>query len=440
MRKLYEKYYAGEVESVESILEELEGAGGALEIAGERSGTIDLESIEEMADAAPVRRLLNLVLLQAIKDKASDIHFEPFEDEFKIRYRIDGVLYEMVPPPKHLALAITSRIKVMANLDIAERRLPQDGRIELNVSGSPVDLRVSMLPTMGGESVVMRVLDRSSVPLDLNRLGLRQDDLRDRPRATSYKPHGIVLVTGPTGSGKTTTLYSALVEINSINDKIITTEDPVEYDLPGIMQVQVSPDIGVTFAACLRSHPAPGPRHHPRRRNPRPRDRPDGHPGGAYRAHRALDAAHQRRPHGRHPSHRYGRGAVPAHRDARMRRRPAPRAHDLPALQDRVRPDRRGAHGASASPAATWRARSSSTARAATICNNTGYKGRIGVFEIMSLNDEIRELITSEYVDRRHPPGCHPNGMRTAARSPAFWPSTTASPPSRKWSGRPIVE
>ncbi len=194
-----------------------------------------------------------MVLLLAIKDHASDLHFEPFEDEFKIRIKADGVLYEMVPPPRHLAFAITTRIKVMANLDIAERRLPQDGRIELTVGGHPVDLRVSVLPTMFGESVVMRVLDRSVV---VARPGQRSAWTRRRWRssATSIdKPNGIVLVTGPTGSGKTTTLYSALNELNSIEDKLITTEDPVEYDIDGIIQVPIDADIGNTFAHCLRS-------------------------------------------------------------------------------------------------------------------------------------------------------------------------------------------
>ena len=200
----------------------------------------------------PVRKLLNMVLLMAIKDKASDLHFEPFEDEFRIRIKADGVLYEMVPPPRHLAFAITTRIKVMANLDIAERRLPQDGRIELNVGGHPVDLRVSVLPTMFGESVVMRVLDRSVISLDLNKTGMDDAILRQF-RDVINKPNGIILVTGPTGSGKTTTLYAALTELNKITDKIITTEDPVEYDIDGLIQVPIDPSIGNTFAACLRA-------------------------------------------------------------------------------------------------------------------------------------------------------------------------------------------
>jgi type IV pilus assembly protein PilB len=246
-----DRYYAGVQESVESLLSELDD-GTMADFVGDASESIDLETLEEMADAAPVRKLLNYVLLVAIRDKAADIHFEPFEDEFKIRYRIDGVLYEMVPPPKQLALAIASRIKVMADLDIAERRLPQDGRVELNISGNPVELRVSILPTMFGESCVLRVLDRSVVKLDVNNLGFREDDMAKFHDILGI-PNGIVLVTGPTGSGKTTTLYAALNSLNDISHKIITTEDPVEYDLDGVIQVQIRADIGLTFGACLRS-------------------------------------------------------------------------------------------------------------------------------------------------------------------------------------------
>ena len=217
-----------------------------------RGESIDLDELREMAESNPVKKLVNLVLLQAIRDKASDVHFEPFEDEFKMRYRIDGVLFEMVPPPKYVALAVSSRIKVMANLDIAERRLPQDGRIELLVEHRPVDLRVSVLPTMFGESVVLRVLDRAQVNLDLEQVGLREDETHT-VRQLIKKPHGIIIVTGPTGSGKTTTLYSALRELNSPEVKILTSEDPVEYDIDGMVQVQVRPDVGLTFARCLRS-------------------------------------------------------------------------------------------------------------------------------------------------------------------------------------------
>ena len=247
------RYYDSESESVEKLVqqlaedEELKAAISALD--GEKFNITDAE---QLADSAPVRRLLNMVLLLAIKDHASDIHMEPFEDEFRIRIKAEGVLYEMVPPPRHLAFAITTRIKVMANLDIAERRLPQDGRIELMVGGHPVDLRVSVLPTMFGESVVMRVLDRSVVNLSLENVGMDEDTINTF-RKVIDRPNGIILVTGPTGSGKTTTLYSSLSEMNDVKDKLITTEDPVEYDIDGIIQIPIDHDVGVTFASCLRA-------------------------------------------------------------------------------------------------------------------------------------------------------------------------------------------
>jgi len=246
------KYYESRHdESINQLIGEIQGDQFLAEFEN-RNESIDLNELKELSESNPIKKLLNLVLLQAIRDKASDIHFEPFEHEYKMRYRIDGVLYEMVPPPKHIAAALSSRIKVMANLDIAERRLPQDGRISLTVQGNPVDLRVSVLPTMFGESVVLRVLDRSQVSLDLEKLGFRQEEL-DRARRLIRKPNGIIIVTGPTGSGKTTTLYAAMRELNSVESKLITTEDPVEYDIDGMIQVQIKPDIGLTFARCLRS-------------------------------------------------------------------------------------------------------------------------------------------------------------------------------------------
>jgi len=254
IEKAIDKHYSSESDSVESLVDDLEQDDelAAAAAAAGKEGVTDLTSVEALAESAPVRKLLNMVLLLAIRDGASDIHFEPFETEFRIRLKADGVLQEMVPPPKHLAFAITTRIKVMANLDIAERRLPQDGRIELTVGGHPVDLRVSVLPTLFGESVVMRVLDRGVVSLDLEKVGMEAPMLR-RFREVIKRPNGIVLVTGPTGSGKTTTLYSALSELNEIEDKLITTEDPVEYDIDGIVQVPIDADIGNTFAACLRA-------------------------------------------------------------------------------------------------------------------------------------------------------------------------------------------
>ncbi len=251
VEKLIAKHYGGADESLSDLIGEIAGDDALAELQG-RGESIDLDTLLAAADDNRVKRLLNLVLMQAIKDRASDVHFEPFEDEFKMRYRIDGVLYEMIPPPRHLAMPIVSRIKVMSNLDIAERRLPQDGRIELVVGGNPVDLRVATLPTMNGESVVMRILDRSNVSLDLDKLGLRDDDL-EVLRQLIHKPNGIVLVTGPTGSGKTTTLYAALKELNEPEVKLLTVEDPVEYDIDGLVQVPVNPGVGLTFARALRS-------------------------------------------------------------------------------------------------------------------------------------------------------------------------------------------
>ena len=242
----------GAEESIASIIAALESDTDLGSKSGKRETSIDLDDLHEMANSAPVRKLINMVLLMAIRDHASDIHFEPFEDEYKMRYKCDGVLYEMVPPPRHLGTAIASRIKVMANLDIAERRLPQDGRIELNVGGNRIDMRVSVLPTLFGESVVIRVLDKSSVGLQLDRIGMPPHILKEF-RQIIKKPNGIVLVTGPTGSGKTTTLYSALSELNEIDVKIITTEDPVEYEIDGIMQCPINSDIEFTFALALRA-------------------------------------------------------------------------------------------------------------------------------------------------------------------------------------------
>ena len=246
VKKAIENYYEGNQGKMDELLA---GIGTATLEVGEAT---DLAKMEADANAGPVVKLLNMILLQAIRDRAADIHLEPFEHEFKVRYRVDGVLYEMMPPPLHLAHSVISRVKVMASLDIAETRLPQDGRIELNVGGNPIDLRVSTLPTMFGESVVMRILDRTNLALDLEKLGFRPDELSEF-RNLVAKPNGIILVTGPTGSGKTTTLYSVLMEANTVDSKIITTEDPVEYDLEGIVQVQVNEEIGLTFADCLRS-------------------------------------------------------------------------------------------------------------------------------------------------------------------------------------------
>ena len=216
------------------------------------SGKEDLPDVTKLADATPIVKFVNLVLFQAVNDRASDIHFEPFEDEYKIRYRVDGALYEMAPPPKHLSGPIASRLKIMANLNISERRLPQDGRISLNLGGRQIDFRMSTLPTQFGESVVLRVLDRSAVNLELEALGLPKH-VYDYTSEAILQPNGIFVVTGPTGSGKTTTLYSCLRKINTIDSKLLTAEDPVEFDIEGIMQVHVNEGVGMTFMKALRS-------------------------------------------------------------------------------------------------------------------------------------------------------------------------------------------
>ena len=237
-------------ESFAEILKELGGTDLTRELADAEGG--DERVVVELANEVPVVKFVNLVLQQAIQDRASDIHFEPFETEFRIRYRVDGALYEMAPPPKSLALPVTSRIKVMANLNISERRLPQDGRISMLILGRQVDLRVATLPTAFGESVVLRVLDRSSVNLDLEALGLPKD-IFDFTSEVIQRPNGIFVVTGPTGCGKTTTLYSCLRRVNTIDSKLLTAEDPVEFDIEGIMQVAVNEAVGMTFAKALKA-------------------------------------------------------------------------------------------------------------------------------------------------------------------------------------------
>jgi type IV pilus assembly protein PilB len=243
-----QRYYGSDSASMEEILKQLGETGELLAIRGDESTS----AVEAEANATPIIRFVDLILYQAIQDRASDIHFEPFEYEFKIRYRVDGALYEMAPPPRHLALPVISRVKVMANMNIAERRLPQDGRIQKSIAGRNVDLRVSTLPTQFGESVVLRVLDRTTVNLDLEMLGM-PGYIYDYILEVIERPNGIFIVTGPTGSGKTTTLYSCLRKINTIDSKLLTAEEPVEYDLEGIVQVPVNENIGLTFARILRA-------------------------------------------------------------------------------------------------------------------------------------------------------------------------------------------
>jgi general secretion pathway protein E len=246
---------------LDAALERLYGTGksaqsqiiGDVETRGDdMSFDADVQQLKDLAAEAPVIRLVSLLITNALETRASDIHIEPFENRLIVRYRIDGVLHEVESPPKRLSAAVISRVKIMANLDIAERRLPQDGRIRLRVQGKEIDLRVSTVPTMHGESVVMRILDKGGVALDFQRLGFEDDTLKAFLDVL-LQPHGILLVTGPTGSGKTTTLYTALDRLNQPDVKILTVEDPVEYQMPGINQIQVKPQIDLTFATALRS-------------------------------------------------------------------------------------------------------------------------------------------------------------------------------------------
>ncbi|HVE48748.1 MAG TPA: type II secretion system ATPase GspE [Casimicrobiaceae bacterium] len=246
---------------LEAALERLYGAGKSAlgTIVGDVEQRVDdiafdadVQQLKDLASEAPVIRMVSLIITNALEMRASDIHVEPFENRLIVRYRVDGVLHEIESPPRRLSAAIISRIKIMANLDIAERRLPQDGRIRLRVQGKEIDLRVSTVPTMHGESVVMRILDKGGVALDFKRLGFEDDTLKLFLNVL-LQPHGILLVTGPTGSGKTTTLYTALDRLNQPDVKILTVEDPVEYQMPGINQIQVKPQIELTFANALRS-------------------------------------------------------------------------------------------------------------------------------------------------------------------------------------------
>jgi type IV pilus assembly protein PilB len=246
------KLYPEENLGISDVLKELGAEFESAEDIARGPIGVDVSNLEEMANDTPIIKFVNLVLMQAIQDRASDIHFEPFEDQFRIRYRVDGALYEMAPPPKTLALPVTSRVKVMANLNISERRLPQDGRISITMAGRQVDLRVSTLPTQFGESVVLRVLDRAALNLDLEVLGFPKL-VYDYVSEAIQQPNGIFIVTGPTGSGKTTTLYSALRRVNTIDSKLLTAEDPVEYDLEGVMQVAINEGVGMTFGKALRS-------------------------------------------------------------------------------------------------------------------------------------------------------------------------------------------
>ena len=363
----------------------------------------DLEHLRDMASEAPVIRLVNAMIAQAIEKRASDIHIEPFDKEFRIRFRVDGVLFNQEQPPRELKAAITSRLKLMAKLNIAERRLPQDGRIKIRILGREVDLRVSTLPTLFGESVVMRLLDRSAGDFyDLRRLGF-DDHMLSRMEHFTSLPHGIFLVTGPTGSGKSTTLYSALKRINLPDKKIITIEDPVEYQMDGINQIHVNPQIGLTFAAGIAAYRAAGSGRDHGRRNPRSRDGGYRDPLGAHGPLRFLHAAYQRRAQRGYAADGYGRGELSGHFVGGRDSGAAPGASDL-----------RRTAGRSAGRALTPFGEEIDTfhGRGCEACNGSGYKGRAGIFELMELNDELRHLIMGNADASRLTEAARRNGMK----------------------------
>jgi type IV pilus assembly protein PilB len=411
---LIRKHFS-KVESVTDVVSSLAADKKFEGLTGRSDQSIDLDALTQAANDNQVIKLLNLVLMQAIKDRASDIHFEPFENEFKMRYRIDGVLYEMVPPPKQLGPAITSRIKVMANLDIAERRLPQDGRIELTVGGRPVDLRIAVLPTIHGESCVMRVLDRSNVELALERIGLRPDDY-DRFMRLIQRPNGIVIVTGPTGSGKTTTLYAALQKLNDVETKILTIEDPVEYDIDGLCQCQVNEEQGLTFARALRSFL---------------RQDPDVILVGEIRDLETAQIAVQASLTGHLVMSTLHTNDAPssiirlvdlgmepflltatiegivAQRLVRTicrncKEQYTPKEEELMELN--LRPEDVGG-------------RQFYRGRGCSECNGSGYRGRMAIFEIMQMNDELRELVMKNANTTQLRAQARRRGMRTLRES-----------------------
>ena len=374
----------------------------------------DIEQLKDLASEAPVIRLVNLLISKAIESRASDIHIEPFEKDLKVRYRIDGILHDVESPPKKLKAALISRVKIMSKLNIAERRLPQDGRIKLKVLGKDIDLRVSTLPTLYGESVVMRILDKSNTSLyEIRKLGFPEDSLREF-ESLIRRPHGIFLVTGPTGSGKTTTLYSALSTINLPDKKIITIEDPIEYQIEGVNQIHVNPQIGLTFAAGLR---------HIVRQDPdvimvgeiRDLETAEIAIRAALTGHLVFSTLHTNDA----PSavtRLVDMGAedyliassllgVLAQRLVRVI---CPNCktemYPVPEMLDEIgfrRGDRRGG------PDRFYEGRGCEN------CSNTGFIGRIGIYELMNVNDDIRKLMVAKADSNQIRKKATENGMRS---------------------------
>ena len=395
--------FAGEQEildAIERFYTEGERQSAALDFAA--GDEEDLEHLRDMASEAPVIRLVNAMIAQAVEKRASDIHIEPFEKEFRIRFRIDGVLFSQEQPPRELKAAIISRLKLMAKLNIAERRLPQDGRIKLRILGREVDLRVSTLPTLFGESVVMRLLDRSAGDFyDLRRLGF-DDHMLSRMEYYTSLPHGIFLVTGPTGSGKSTTLYSALKRINLPDKKIITIEDPVEYQMDGINQIHVNPQIGLTFAAGIR---------HIVRQDPdvimigeiRDRETADIAIRSALTGHFVFSTLHTNDA----PS------AVTRLTDMGVENYLITSSVVAILAQRLVRLICSNCRGKSEPVLNPWgETVATFKGRGCEVCGGSGYKGRAGIFELMEMNEEIRQLIMAGADASRLTDAARRNGMR----------------------------
>ncbi len=411
-----EKYYPGQHESVKELMDKFQhNTSRMVETDNRETEVIETEHLKELANEAPVKTFVNLILLQAIIDKASDVHFEAFENEFRVRYRVDGVLLEKIPVPNPFVKGIVSRLKVMANMDIAEKRLPQDGRILLTIRGNFVDIRVSTLPTKYGESIVLRILDKGSTALDLTLLGMKQDDA-DTIKKLMEKPNGIILVTGPTGSGKTTTLYACLNHVNITGIKIITAEDPVEYDIDGIMQIQVKPEINVTFANCLRSML---------------RQDPDKILVGEIRDLETLEIAVQASLTGHLVLSTLHTNDAPSAitRLMNMGVKPYLITASLaavisqrlvrkicPECKEKYKPEKNIITQLNI-PESELKGKHFYIGKGCSNCDNTGYRGRMAILEIMTTNDEINSLIIQESSTETIKKAAIKNGMRTLTES-----------------------
>ncbi len=402
IREAIDKYYGSThaieltkvMEDIAIIDQKLEGDDTSLELASEEEA-IDLEGLEQAAEEAPIIKLVNLILSSALKRGASDIHIEPYEKEFRVRYRIDGMLYNIMNPPLKLKDAITSRIKIMAKLDISEKRLPQDGRIKVKMKNEgkvkDLDFRVSVLPTLYGEKVVLRLLDKDNLMLDMTRLGFEPESLKKFESAI-LKPYGMVLVTGPTGSGKTNTLYSSIAQLNKIDTNVMTAEDPVEFNVPGINQVQMKEQIGLNFAAALRAF---------LRQDPniilvgeiRDFETAEIAIKAALTGHLVLSTLHTNDAPST-ISRLMNMGIEPflvatsVHLICAQRliRRVCKDCKEEVSTPPQTLIEA-GFSPTEAKKVTTYRGKGCPT------CNGTGYKGRVGLYEVMEINDEVRELV-----------------------------------------------